>query len=88
MIIKENITLKKKREKLIILYFYTPLNKNHDEKIEYNDSSLRLERPRSYWIAMPNETNLSGKDFEITLKLNLQSIFQRVMKHYLVKVQS
>ena len=31
------------------------------------DNSIRLERPRSYWIALPNETNLSGKDFEIIL---------------------
>ena len=53
----------------------TPLNKNqYENQVEYNDSSLRLERPRSYWLALPNEVNLSGKDFEITLELNLQSI--------------
>ena len=53
----------------------TPLNKNqYESQVEYNDSSLRLERPRSYWLALPNEVNLSGKDFEITLELNLQSI--------------
>ena len=53
----------------------TPLNKNqYESQVEYNDNSIRLERPRSYWVALPNEVNLSGKDFEITLELNLQSI--------------
>ena len=35
---------------------------------------MKLKRPRSYWIAIPNETNLSGKDFEITLNLQLNNI--------------
>ena len=33
-----------------------------------------MKRPRSYWIAIPNETTLSGKDFEITLNLHLDNI--------------
>ena len=53
----------------------TPLNKNqYESQVEYNGSSIRLERPRSYWVALPNEVNLSGKDFEVTLELNLQSV--------------
>ena len=46
----------------------------YESQVEYNGSSIRLERPRSYWVALPNEVNLSGKDFEVTLELNLQSI--------------
>ena len=31
----------------------TPLNKNqYESQVEYNGSSLRLERPRSYWVAI------------------------------------
>ncbi len=53
----------------------TPLNMNQFEsQVEYKNNSIRLERPRSYWLALPNEVNLSGKDFEITLELNLQSV--------------
>ena len=53
----------------------TPLNKNqYESQVEYNGSSIRLQRPRSYWVALPNEVNLSGKDFEVTLELNLQSV--------------
>ena len=48
-------------------------NRN-DGKIVFNENGLRLKRPRSYWIAIPNETTLSGKDFEITLNLDLDNI--------------
>ena len=40
----------------------------------FKENGLKLKRPRSYWIAIPNETNLSGKDFEITLNLQLNNI--------------
>ena len=48
-------------------------NRN-DGKIIYKDNGLKLKRPRSYWIAIPNETSLSGKDFEIILNLDLDNI--------------
>tara|TARA_Y100000996_G_scaffold100303_1_gene72540 strand:+ start:71 stop:2026 length:1956 start_codon:yes stop_codon:yes gene_type:complete len=48
-------------------------NRN-DGKIVFNENGLKLKRPRSYWIAIPNETTLSGKDFEITLNLDLDNI--------------
>ena len=35
---------------------------------------LKLLRPRSYWIAIPNDNDLNQNDFEITLKLSLDSI--------------
>ena len=48
-------------------------NRN-DGKIVFNENGLRLKRPSSYWIAIPNETTLSGKDFEIILNLDLDNI--------------
>ncbi len=48
-------------------------NRN-DGKIVFNENGLKLKRPRSYWIAIPNETTLSGKDFEITINLDLDNI--------------
>ena len=53
----------------------TPLNKNdYERQVEYKNDSIKLERPRSYWVALPNEVNLKGKDFEIIINLDLQSI--------------
>ena len=40
----------------------------------FNENGLKLKRPRSYWIAIPHETTLSGKDFEIILNLDLYNI--------------
>ena len=48
-------------------------NRN-DGKIIFSEDGLKLKRPRSYWIAIPNEINLSQKDFEIALKLRLNNI--------------
>ncbi len=53
----------------------TPLNKNqYESPVEYKNNSIFLERPRKYWVALPNEVNLSGQDFEITLELDLKSV--------------
>ena len=48
-------------------------NRN-DGKIIFSEDGLKLKRPRSYWVAIPNEINLSQKDFEISLKLKLNNI--------------
>jgi hypothetical protein len=48
-------------------------NRN-DGKIIFSEDGLKLKRPRSYWVAIPNEINLSQKDFEIALKLKLNNI--------------
>jgi len=48
-------------------------NRN-DGKIIFSEDALKLKRPRSYWVAIPNEINLSQKDFEIALKLKLNNI--------------
>ena len=53
----------------------TPLNKNqYESQVEYNGSSIRLERPRSYWLALPNNEDLSKKDFSITVGLDIDEI--------------
>ena len=64
---------KSKRDK--DYYLLTPKLRNEYENIvEFKDNSIRLDRPREYWVALPNDINLSGKDFEITLHLDLDSI--------------
>ena len=53
----------------------TPEFKNdYESEVKYKADSIRLDRPRDYWIAIPNETNLSMKDFQITLQVEFESI--------------
>ena len=64
-----------KQKRDIDYLILTPLNKNEfEEDVEYQDNSIRLDRPRNYWVALPNEVNLSEKDFEIIIELNLNSV--------------
>ncbi len=60
-------------------FIFLPASKEYydnrnDGKIVFKENGLKLKRPRSYWIAIPNQTTLSGKDFEITLNLHLDNI--------------
>jgi len=56
-------------------FLLTPILRNEYEKnIDYKNNSVLLKRPRDYWVALPNEINLSKKDFEISLHLDLDSI--------------
>ena len=56
-------------------YLLTPELKNeYDNNVDYKNNSIRLDRPRDYWVALPNEVNLSGRDFEIVIYLDLDSI--------------
>ena len=48
-------------------------NKN-DGKIVFKDDSIKLKRPRSYWVALPNNMNISGRDFEVIIQLELNNI--------------
>ena len=48
-------------------------NRN-DGKIKFNELGLKLLRPRSYWIAIPNNYDLTEKDFNIIIELNLDEI--------------
>ena len=71
--VREFTFSKSKRDK--DYYLLTPKLRNEYENIvEFKDNSIRLDRPREYWVALPNEINLSGKDFEIILHLDLDSI--------------
>ena len=48
-------------------------NRN-DGKLVFTKDGLKLKRPRSYWIAIPNQTNISKKDFEIVIQLKVNNI--------------
>ena len=60
-------------------YVFLPNSKDfydnrNDGKLIFNDKGLKLIRPRSYWVAIPNINSLSNKDFEIVLNLYLNNI--------------
>jgi len=56
-------------------YLLTPeLRNEYENSVGYRNNSIRLDRPRDYWVALPNEVNLSGKDFEIVVFLDLDSV--------------
>ena len=48
-------------------------NRN-DGKIVYTSDGVKLKRPRSYWIAIPNKVSLSQQDLEIVVQLKLNNI--------------
>jgi hypothetical protein len=48
-------------------------NRN-DGKIIFTEDGVKLKRPRSYWIAIPNQNNISKKDFEVILQVKLNNI--------------
>ena len=48
-------------------------NRN-DGKLVYTEDGLKLNRPRSYWVAIPYENNISQQDFEIVIQLKLNNI--------------
>ena len=48
-------------------------NRN-DGKIIFTEDGIKLKRPRSYWIAVPNQVNVSKKDFDVILKVKLNNI--------------
>jgi hypothetical protein len=73
----EYILTKENRDNKYFIYlpktnsFYD--NRN-DGKIIFSDDGVKLKRPRSYWIAVPNQTNISKKDFEIVIQLKVNNI--------------
>jgi hypothetical protein len=41
------------------------------ERIVFKDDAIKLKRPRSYWVALPNENNLSlEKILKLLFNLN------------------
>ena len=56
-------------------FILTPKLRNvYRGNIEYTDSGIFLERPRNYWLALPNYINLSQKDFEVVVNLEIDGI--------------
>ena len=67
----------KNRDKQYFIYLPTSAeyyDNRNDGKIVYTTDGIELKKPRSYWIAIPNEKNISQQDFEIELKIKLDSI--------------
>jgi hypothetical protein len=48
-------------------------NRN-DGKIIFTEDGVKLKRPRSYWIAVPNQNKISEKDFEVILQVKFNNI--------------
>ena len=42
--------------------------------LKYSESGIQLERPRDYWLALPNYVDLSKKDFSIVVGLDIDEI--------------
>ena len=65
------------RDKDYFIYLPTSAkyyDNRNDGNIIYTEDGIKLKKPRSYWIAIPNEKNISQQDFEIEIKLKLDSI--------------
>ncbi len=56
-------------------YVLTPILRNvYRGNVIINNYGIELERPRGYWLALPNNIDLSKKDFEIIVNLELEGI--------------
>ena len=56
-------------------FVLTPKLRNvYRDELKYSDSGIQLERPRDYWLALPNYVNLSKKDFSIVVGLDIEGI--------------
>jgi hypothetical protein len=69
--------LKKTEIKTTFVYLPTTrefYDNRNDGKLVYTEDGLKLKRPRSYWVAIPHEDNISQKDFEVVIQLKLNNI--------------
>ena len=69
--------IEKNRDKDYFVYLPTSTefyDNRNDGKLVYTEDGLKLKRPRSYWVAIPSEDNISQQDFEVVLKLKLNNI--------------
>jgi len=56
-------------------FVLTPKLRNvYRGELKYSDSAIHLDRPRDYWLALPNYVNLSKKDFSIIVGLDIDGI--------------
>ena len=64
-----------KNKRGVDFFVLTPKLRNvYEGKLEYSSSGIYLERPREYWLALPNYVNLSKKDFSIVVGLDIDGI--------------
>ena len=69
--------IEENRDKDYFVYLPTSTefyDNRNDGKLVYTEDGLKLKRPRSYWIAIPSEDNISQQDFEVVVKLKLNNI--------------
>ena len=69
--------IEKNRDKDYFVYLPTSTefyDNRNDGKLVYTEDGLKLKRPRSYWVAIPSEDNISQQDFEVVVKLKLNNI--------------
>ena len=62
--------MEKNRDKDYFVYLPTTTefyDNRNDGKLVYTEDGLKLKRPRSYWVAIPNEDNISQQDFEVVI---------------------
>ena len=72
---KNNVYKFFKYKRGVDYYIFTPMLPNvYRGNIDFNEQGVKLERPRSYWLALPNNINLSKKDFEIIVDIEIQGI--------------
>ena len=65
------------RDKDYFLYLPTSTefyDNRNDGRIIYNDYGIKLKRPRSYWVALPNQVDISKQDFEVVVELKINNI--------------
>ena len=65
------------RDKEYFLYLPTTTefyDNRNDGRIIYNDDGIKLKRPRSYWVALPNKVDISKQDFEVVVELKINNI--------------
>ena len=73
--LKNNIYKFPKYKRGVDYYILTPKFRNvYRGNIKFDELGIQLERPRGYWLALPNDFNLSKKDFEIIVNLEIEGI--------------
>ena len=71
------------RDKDYFLYLPTSTefyDNRNDGRIIYNDYGIKLKRPRSYWVALPNQVDISKQDFEVVVELKINNIHNLPLK--------
>ena len=73
----EYVLSEKNRDNEYFIYLPKTINfydNRNDGKIIYTQDGIKLKRPRSYWIAIPNNTDISKKDFEVIIQIKMNNI--------------